>query len=127
MAMGRGRQSVVRLLAIAAAVGAAVIAVPAAAQIQYLDNGSIRLGVDTTKGGAIVELRPSGTLASGSNVVNTFDLGREIQQSYYSGPASIRAFAVAAWWAARRRRAGDVPLWGGSAVGRVRSRPRAGG
>ena len=89
MAMARGRQSVARLLAIAAAVGGGVVAVPAAAQIQYLDNGSIRLGVDTTKGGAIVELRPSGTLASGSNVVNTFDLGREIQQSYYSGPASF--------------------------------------
>jgi autotransporter-associated beta strand protein len=90
MAMVCGRQPFVgRLVLAAAAVGAAVIAEPAAAQIQYLDNGSIRLGVDTTKGGAIVELRPSGTLASGSNVVNTFDLGREIQQSYYSGPASF--------------------------------------
>jgi len=62
---------------------------PAVAQIQYLDNGSIRLGVDTTKGGAIVVLQPSGTLGSGSNVVNTFDLGRLVQQSYYSGPASF--------------------------------------
>ncbi|MFM7245199.1 MAG: autotransporter-associated beta strand repeat-containing protein [Planctomycetaceae bacterium] len=61
----------------------------AVAQIQYLDNGAIRLGVDTTKGGAIVALQPSGTLGSGSNVVNTFDLGRLVQQSYYSGPSSF--------------------------------------
>jgi autotransporter-associated beta strand protein len=62
---------------------------PADAQIQYLDNGSIRLGVDTSKGGAIVLLQPSGTLGSGSNVVNSFDLGRLVQQSYYSGPSSF--------------------------------------
>lgn len=62
---------------------------PAVAQIQYLDNGSVRLGVDTSKGGAIVALQPSGGLGSGSNVVNTFDLGRLVQQSYYSGPTSF--------------------------------------
>ncbi|MFM7205479.1 MAG: autotransporter-associated beta strand repeat-containing protein, partial [Planctomycetaceae bacterium] len=62
---------------------------PASAQIQYLDNGSIRVGVDTSKGGAIAVLQPSGTLGSGSNVVNSFDLGRLIQQSYYAGPSSF--------------------------------------
>jgi autotransporter-associated beta strand protein len=62
---------------------------PVAAQLQYLDNGSIRLGVDTSKGGAIVLLQPSGPLGSGSNVVNSFDLGRLVQQSYYSGPSSF--------------------------------------
>lgn len=73
---------------VAAAVVAATAWTSAVAQIQYLDNGSIRLGIDTSKGGAIVVLQPSGTLGSGSNVVNTFDLGREVQQSYYSGPSS---------------------------------------
>ena len=76
---------------VAASVAAAclVASLSAHAQIQYLDNGSIRLGVDTSKGGAIAVLQPSGTLGSGSNVVNTFDLGRLVQQSYYSGPASF--------------------------------------
>lgn len=71
------------------AVAAGMLAAPAAAQIQYLDNGSIRVGVDTSKGGAIAVLQPSGTLGSGSNVVNSFDLGRLVQQSYYAGPSSF--------------------------------------
>jgi len=89
--MGSLKASIVPMLAVAAAAiaGSGVSGRSAQAQIQYLDNGSIRLGVDTSKGGAIVVLQPSGTLGSGSNVVNTFDLGREIQQSYYAGPSSF--------------------------------------
>ena len=79
-----------RLMCIAVVATATAVRPPAAdAQIQYLDNGSIRLGVDTSKGGGIVLLQPSGPLGSGSNVVNSFDLGRLVQQSYYSGPASF--------------------------------------
>jgi autotransporter-associated beta strand protein len=88
-AMGHASRVVVTGAACWAAIACGVVPSPAEAQIQYLDNGSIRLGVDTSKGGAIVVLQPSGTLGSGSNVVNTFDLGREIQQSYYSGPSSF--------------------------------------
>jgi uncharacterized repeat protein (TIGR01451 family) len=51
--------------------------------MSYLDNGVIRLGVDLAKGGTITYLATSG---AGVNVINSFDLGREVQQSYWSGP-----------------------------------------
>jgi len=51
--------------------------------MSYLDNGTIRLGVDLEKGGTITYLANS---SSGTNVVNSFDLGREVQQSYFAGP-----------------------------------------
>ena len=56
---------------------------PARAQTSYLDNGVIRVGIDLDRGGAINYLSESGASAS---VVNIYDLGRYIQQSYYSGP-----------------------------------------
>jgi len=56
----------------------------AAGPMSYLDNGVIRLGVDLGKGGTITYLANSGP--SSVNVVNSYDLGREVQQSYYSGP-----------------------------------------
>lgn len=49
----------------------------------YLDNGVIKIGIDTTKGGSITWLSLSG---STNNIVNSYDLGREIQPCYYSGP-----------------------------------------
>ena len=55
--------------------------------MSYLDNGVIRLGVDLDKGGTITYLAASG--AAGVNVVNSHDLGREVQQSYYAGPANF--------------------------------------
>ena len=51
----------------------------------FLDNGTIKLGVDLSAGGAIGYLSESG---SASSVINTHDLGRYVQQSYYSGPAN---------------------------------------
>lgn len=51
--------------------------------MSYLDNGTIRLGIDLSLGGAITYLSKSG---SAENVVNSFDYGRQIQMSYYSGP-----------------------------------------
>ncbi len=51
--------------------------------MSWLDNGTIRLGVDLTLGGAITWLSRSG---SEVNVVNSFDWGRQIQMSYYAGP-----------------------------------------
>jgi len=50
---------------------------------QFLDNGVIRLGVDLSRGGCISYLSPS---AQDRNVVNNYDLGRQIQMSFYSGP-----------------------------------------
>jgi len=64
---------------------------PVAAQgLLTLDNGAIRIGVDTTMGGAIVLLQRSGSAGIGGNVINSYDLGREVQQSYYSGPADYQ-------------------------------------
>ena len=53
------------------------------ARMSYLDNGVIRFGVDLNLGGAITYLSRSGTE---QNLVNSYDCGRQIQMSYYSGP-----------------------------------------
>lgn len=50
---------------------------------RFLDNGVIRLGVDLDRGGVISYLSLSGR---DENVVNNYDLGRQIQMSFYSGP-----------------------------------------
>jgi len=49
----------------------------------YLDNGSVRLGLDLSQGGAVTYLSKSG---SDVNVINSADRGREVQLSFYSGP-----------------------------------------
>ena len=46
----------------------------------YLDNGKIRLGVDRSSGACIGYLSESG---SSRNLLNHFDRGRFVQQSYY--------------------------------------------
>ena len=51
--------------------------------VSYLDNSVVKVGVDLTKGGSITYLSKSGTT---DNVINNHDLGRQVQQSYYSGP-----------------------------------------
>jgi hypothetical protein len=72
----------------------AVFSVPAGAQVSsrdgnvrqfrdFLDNGTIQIGVDLQRGGAIDWLSLSG---STNNIINVADLGRYVQQSYYSGP-----------------------------------------
>lgn len=57
--------------------------VSARAVESYLDNGIVKVGVELTKGGSITYLSKSGTQ---DNLINNYDLGRQIQQSYYSGP-----------------------------------------
>jgi hypothetical protein len=47
-----------------------------------LDNGTIRVGIDLNAGGAISYLSQSG---SSYNLVNHYDKGRYVQQSYYAG------------------------------------------
>ncbi len=49
----------------------------------WLDNGTIRLGVDLSLGGAITWLSRAG---DGANVINSWDWGRQVQMSYYAGP-----------------------------------------
>ena len=77
----RGRFVTVRRAACMAVCAATASA--AFAQMSYLDNGVIKIGVNLGKGGSITYLSDSGT---GQNIVNSADLGRQIQQSYYSGP-----------------------------------------
>lgn len=57
--------------------------VEAQAQQRTLDNGVLVVGVDLSRGGAINELRESG---SANSLVNIHDAGRYIQQSYYGYP-----------------------------------------
>jgi hypothetical protein len=49
----------------------------------YLDNGTIKVGLETAWGGSIVELAWKGT-----NCVNDFDTGREVQVAFYDGDTS---------------------------------------
>jgi hypothetical protein len=50
-----------------------------------LNNGTIQITVDLNQGGGIVALYPTGRPQD--SVINTYDRGRNCQQSYYSGPA----------------------------------------
>ena len=52
-------------------------------KMSYLDNGVIKFGVDLNLGGSVTYLSRSGT---DQNLVNSWDFGRQIQMSYYSGP-----------------------------------------
>lgn len=55
-------------------------------EMSYLDDGVIRLGCDLRVGGAITYLSRSGPVEKVQNLVNSWDFGRQIQMSYYSGP-----------------------------------------
>lgn len=48
---------------------------------EFLDNGVVRIGIDRSAGGSIFHFGPSG--GSALNLLNHFDKGRFIQQSYY--------------------------------------------
>eukprot|EP01043_Picozoa_sp_COSAG02_P045791 COSAG02_NODE_4223_length_5615_cov_2.992386_8_plen_410_part_00 len=54
-------------------------------RFEYIDNGVIRVGVDTARGGVIGYLAPSDN--SVANVINTGDMGREVQLAFYAEPA----------------------------------------
>ena len=58
---------------------------PAVDNFRFLDNGVIRLGIDTTRGGTIGWLGPSSDPAL--SLLNVHDYGRSVQGSFYSGPA----------------------------------------
>lgn len=56
--------------------------VPPKASMSWLDNGTLRLGIDLHRGGSIVFLSRNG----GPNLINSHDFGRQVQMSFYSGP-----------------------------------------
>jgi hypothetical protein len=72
------------IAAIAVFAGIQTAAASPPEKISYIDNHIIRIGIDLSKGGTIVFLADSNNLI---NTVNTHDMGRMIQQSYYSGPS----------------------------------------
>ncbi|MDP3072515.1 MAG: hypothetical protein Q8N18_19635 [Opitutaceae bacterium] len=57
-------------------------AAPQGEELLLLDNGTVRVGIDRAKGGAITWLSSA---AYPRNLVNYADPGRLIQQSYYAG------------------------------------------
>lgn len=57
-----------------------VLPLQAAEEWCYLDNGQIRLGVNLGAGACIGWFSPSG---SKDNLLNAYDVGRYVQQSYY--------------------------------------------
>lgn len=48
----------------------------------YIENSNIKVGVNLAAGGAITYV----SKIDGPNIINSYDWGRQIQQSYYSGP-----------------------------------------
>ena len=57
-------------------------------RMSYIENGTIKLGVDLNAGGAITYLSPANREA---NLINSFDWGRQVQMSYYAGPVPFIA------------------------------------
>ena len=83
---------------------------PAAPDLEYLDNGVLRVGLSRQHGGSLAYLSRSGV---DDNLVNVHDLGRYVQQSYYSGPKPFLpegATMHAGWpgWGWNPIQAGDV-------------------
>jgi len=52
----------------------------------FVENEFLRVGINLQWGGAITHVSRPG----GPNLINSHDLGRQIQQSYYSGPANYQ-------------------------------------
>ena len=52
----------------------------------FVENEHIRVGVHLKWGGAVTHVSEPG----GPNLINSYDLGRQIQQSYYSGPSNYQ-------------------------------------
>lgn len=65
-----------------------VLFIKAEEKVKYIDNGQIKLGIDLVKGGSITYLADSNIE---KNLINNFDLGRQIQMAFYSGPIPFLA------------------------------------
>ncbi|MBN8417689.1 MAG: hypothetical protein J0L73_02090 [Verrucomicrobia bacterium] len=59
-----------------------------AEKMSWLANDRLKLGVDLDLGGAITFLAST---QDGANVINNFDLGRQVQLSFFSGPVPFEA------------------------------------
>jgi hypothetical protein len=59
-----------------------------AERMSWLENDHIKLGVDLELGGAITFLA---SVKDGANVINNYDLGRQVQLSFFSGPVPFEA------------------------------------
>ena len=58
--------------------------IPKEDNMRYLENDRVKLGIDLSVGGAVTFLSDKTT--GGINMINSYDWGRQIQLSYYSGP-----------------------------------------
>ena len=70
-------------------------------RMSFLANDQLKLGMDLSLGGAITHLSSAGEPTK--NLVNSWDLGRQIQMSYYSGPVPYEV----------QGHAGPPPMWRG--------------
>ena len=52
-------------------------------RMTFLDNGKVCIGMDLSLGGAVTFIS---SREHPSNIINSADLGRQIQMSHYSGP-----------------------------------------
>jgi hypothetical protein len=59
-----------------------------AERMSWLQNDAIKLGVDLDLGGSITFLAST---KDGANVINNYDLGRQVQLSFFSGPVPFEA------------------------------------
>ena len=53
--------------------------------MRYVENGRVKLGLDLSLGGAVTYLEDKANKSG--NMINSYDWGRQIQLSYYSGPS----------------------------------------
>jgi hypothetical protein len=80
----RAKWQAVPLLFLSVCLPALTASLARAERMSFLDNGTVRIGVDLEIGGTITFLARS---HGGENLINSHDLGRQVQQSYYSGPS----------------------------------------
>ena len=76
------RMLLVVALSLVASVRVGSAQVPRGAEMSFLANSSVTVGVDLNRGGAIAFL----SREEGVNLINNFDLGRQVQLSFFSGP-----------------------------------------
>ncbi len=55
-------------------------------KMTYLENDYLKIGADLSIGGSITYLSKKDGKKEGPNMVNSYDWGRQIQMSFYSGP-----------------------------------------
>jgi hypothetical protein len=93
------------LIAVLKCLAISAFSAPNPLDLYFLQNRFVKVGINPNAGGAISFLAP---IDSGHNLVNTYDFGRYIQQSYYGGPDGS-TWANKPWsW---------NPVQGGSATG----------